>query len=299
MWTNSGQIFESLNMIESSIKRKLFGGEVEIVVFNIEEPLAKDILESVYEEGLNLQKVFNFYDEDSELSKLNTERRLKVSSQLLEVINTALKFCELTHGEYDISLGKAIVQRKFGKKDLSVSCNYKDIIVKDDVITLAHEDVMVDLGSIAKGYIADKMADYMKSLGVMSGIIDARGDIVVFGEAEQQIDIQHPRITDKKLKSIRLKNTCVATSGDYMQYAHDYEHSHILHKKDIISATVVAPSLMIADVYASVLFVSKERLKIMSLKIMNMSDASGIKAMTVDNNMNIEYYNGFENLSKL
>jgi len=277
-------------MIESSVKRKLFGGEVEIIVFDIDEPLSGNMLESVYEEGLRQQKIFNFYDEESELSKLNKKRKLKVSPQLLEVINTALKFCELTKGEYDISLGKAFIGRKKGK-DISVNCSYKDILVKEDTIILSHGDIMIDLGSIAKGYIADRMADYLKSRGVMSGIIDARGDIVVFGEAENQIDIQHPRNKDMNLKSIRLKNTSVATSGDYSQFVLDYDHSHILNKKDVISVTVVAPSLMIADVYASILFVSKER-----QKLMNMPQASGVKAMTVDNNMKIEYYNGFEEL---
>ena len=275
-------------MIESSLKKKLFGGEVELIVFDIEEPLATDMLESTYEEGLRLQKIFNFYDEESELSKLNKKRTLKISSQLLEVITTALKFCELTKGEYDISLGKAFIQRKNGK-DISVGCSYKDIIVKDDIIMLAHEDVMIDLGSIAKGYIADKMAYYLKSKGVMSGIIDARGDIVVFGETEQHIDIRHPRSRDMNLKSIRLKNSSVATSGDYNQFVLDYDHSHILNKKDVISVTVIAPSLMIADVYASILFVTKER-----QDIMNMPQAEEIQAMTVDNNMKIEYYNGFE-----
>jgi len=277
-------------MIESSIKKKLFGGEVEIVIFDVEEPLAKDMLESAYDEGLRLQKIFNFYDKESELSKLNKKRQLKVSKQFLEVINTALRFCELTKGEYDISLGKAIIQRKSGHKDISLCCSYKDIIIKDDTVALAHEDVMIDLGSIAKGYIADKMADYLKSKGVLSGIIDARGDIVIFGDAEQKIDVQHPRNSNKKLKSITLKNLCVATSGDYRQYVLDYDHSHILNKKDVISVTVVAPSLMIADVYASVLFVGDRE------KIMSMPQAKTIKAMTVNSNMDIEYFNGFEEL---
>jgi thiamine biosynthesis lipoprotein ApbE len=103
-------------MSESSIKRRLFGGEVEITIFDVEEPIAKDLLESTYEEGLRLQKIFNFYDKESELSKLNKERKIRASLSLLEVINTALRFCTLTGGKYDISLGKSIIQRKTVQK---------------------------------------------------------------------------------------------------------------------------------------------------------------------------------------
>ena len=276
-------------MPESSIFKKLFGGEVEIALEGIEEPLAQDMLESAYEIGVKLERIFNFYDPSSELSRLNSERTLNVSPPLLEVITTALHFCELTKGEYDISLGKAILERKKNGKDMKLPCSYKDIKIDKNRVELTHEDVLVDLGSIAKGAIADKMAEYLKSQGVISGLIDARGDLAIFGEEERIVDIEHPRNWRLKLKSIRLKNGCVATSGDYRQYIVDFDHSHIINKKDLICVTVIAPSLMVADVYASVLFVSHER-----EAIMHMPEAADVKAMTVDKDMKIRYYNGFE-----
>ena len=65
--------------------------------------------------GLRLQKIFNFYDSESELSILNAKRRLEVSDDLLKVIKKAIKFSLLTNGRYDISLGKNMLERKTGK----------------------------------------------------------------------------------------------------------------------------------------------------------------------------------------
>lgn len=272
-----------------TIKKNLFGDEIEIVVYSTDKFLVSEIIEETYKEGLRLQKIFNFFDKSSELSKLNKEREMIVSDELLGVLKKALKFCKLTNGKYDITLGKQIIQRKKGIQITPVKCSYKDIEIKKNHIKLNNKEVIIDLGSIAKGYIADKMVEFLVSEGVMSGLIDARGDIRAFGNHYEVLDIQHPRDKNKIIHTIKLKNLSVATSGDYNQYYGNFEKSHIINKKDIISATVIAPTLEEADVYATVLMVSsrKERKDIINKN-------RKIKVLTVDSNLNIDYYNSFE-----
>ena len=94
------------------MKKELFGKEIEVLLPEVDEILAEEIIDEMYLEALRLQKIFNIYDKDSELSRLNKKRKLKVSKELLEVLVFSLKFCKLTKGKYDISIGKNILQRK-------------------------------------------------------------------------------------------------------------------------------------------------------------------------------------------
>jgi thiamine biosynthesis lipoprotein len=274
-------------MNEASLKKPLFGKEVELVVWDIDEKLASGVLEDAYSRGLELQKLFNFYDRDSLLSKLNRKREADAPEEFLFVMKKALEMCQKTKGRYDISLGRSFMERKGGKPVREPGCSYRDIIIEGERVTLTHEDVLVDLGSIAKGYIADRLADFLRSEGVMSGLIDARGDIRSFGGHESVIDVQHPR-WERALTSIVLKEGGVATSGDYSQYDRTYERPHILNKTSYISVTVIAGTLMEADAYATAIFVTPED------EVGDLLGETSIKAMCVKDSLELEYHNGFE-----
>jgi len=275
-------------MVDFIFKKPLFGKEIEIILKDVDEEMARDIAEEAYKEGMRLSKIFNFFDGSSELSRLNKLRTLEVSKELMQVTKIALELSEVTKGKYDISLGRSILDRKEGKELNNYNCSFKDIKIEGNKLTLFHKDVLIDLGSIAKGFIVDKIVEKLISNGVLNGIVNGRGDIRVFGEEEQVIGIQHPR-EERIIKYLTLKNKSVATSGDYKQYNFSFDKSHILNQRDIISITVVADDLMTADVYATVLFVSSQEDR---EKILNKNKK--LSVMTIDKDLNIEYYNKFE-----
>ncbi|MFQ5474224.1 MAG: FAD:protein FMN transferase, partial [Candidatus Nanoarchaeia archaeon] len=191
-------------MREFSAKKALLGKEIEIALKGIDGFMAEELIDDVYDYGLSLQRIFNFFDSKSELNRLNAKRELDASKDLISVIKKALKLCELTRGQYDITLGKQIIQRKKGLPIRPVNCSYKDIKITGNRIILTHEDAIIDLGSIAKGYIVDKMVEHLISRGVLSGLIDARGDIRVFGKESESVDIQHARDKEKIIRTIEL-----------------------------------------------------------------------------------------------
>lgn len=272
-------------------KKELFGQEVEIILHDIDRTTGDIIADDAFNKGLRHQKIFNFFDIKSELSSLNTKRTMKVSKELLEVIKIALELSEFTDGQYDISIGKQILQRKSNKTIDKIDCSYKDIEIMKDIVTLKHQDVLIDLSSLAKGHIGDEMVKVLKSGGIMSGLLDARGDIIVFGNNRQKIAIQHPRDKERVIGYISAKNSAIATSGDYNQYHYSYKNTHILNNKDLISVTVIAKDLMTADLFATAFFVADKAKRDVLIK----KDKS-IKIMSIDKNMNIKYYNGFENI---
>ena len=271
--------------METCINKRLFGSEISFILDDVDENLCNDIIEEAYGEGLRLQNIFNFYDEKSELSLLNRKRKLAVSKELLEVLKMALEMCKKTNGKYDITLGKQFKQRKLGNQVEKVGCSYKDIIISGNKVELLNPDVQVDLGSIAKGYITDKMAEIIINNGIISGLIDSRGDIRIFGERE--IEIQHPRDKNKEIGTIKLKDCGVATSGDYKQYDKSFDKSHIINQKDNISVTTVSSRLAEADLYATALFVIPEK-EVKSILNKN------VKALCINKNLEIKKYNNFE-----
>lgn len=276
--------------MENVYEKPLFGKIIKIIAYG-DENLVGKIVEEGYEEGLRLQKIFNFFDSESGLSMLNKRRKLRVSSELLEVLINALNVAKESKGKYDITLGKAILARKKGDGEINVECSYKDVKIDGYLVELLNEDVMIDLGSIAKGYITDKMGEFMEALGLKEFLIDSRGDILVGGDYEHIIEIQHPRDKQGIIKKIKIRNEGVATSGDYNQFYGNYKKTHILNAKDIISLTVVAQTLEEADALATALFVSDEK---EFNKIIKKN--KHIKVLKMDNDMKVSMYNGFEEI---
>lgn len=273
-------------MTNISKKWNLFGGEIEVVLYNLDNFNSEYLFQKIYSEALRLQKIFNFFDNKSELSRLNQKRKMKLSKELLEVIKVSLEYCRLTKGRYDISQGKQILARKQGKEIEKTNCSYEDIKIEDDLVTLDNEDVLIDLGSIAKGYIGDKLVELMKKEGIESAFLDLRGDLIMFGKNKEKISIQNPRDNKKLILSFELENSAVATSGDYNQYSIDFDNSHIIGKKDFISATVISDTLMKADVIATCMMVmGKDHLDIFKNE----------KYLLIDENLNILKSKPFEN----
>ena len=274
-------------MEKTEFKGKLFGSHVEIIAYgNVD----KKILEEAYQEGVRLEKIFNFYDSMSELSLLNKKRKMKVSSEFLDLLKLSLELCKKSDGSYDITFGKNFLERKSGKDLTKINCSYQDIRIKGDEVELTDSDVIIDFGSVAKGYITDKICEFLKKEGVEMFVINSRGDILVFGKIHR-LDIAHPRANDKSIGSILVENCGVATSGDYKQYHEDYSKSHIVGARNYSSVTVIAPTLTEADIYATVFSLIEEKEMEGILK-----EKKELMVLTITKNLKMKKYNGFDKI---
>lgn len=263
-------------------------GNVKLVLYDLEKEIAEFMFEEAGLEFTRLIRIFDFFDKKSELSLLNQDRQRIVCSELIEVLKKSLKYCKLTDGEYDISLGKNILERKQGKELSPLKCSYKNILIKKNLVILNHPDVLIDLGSIAKGYIGDKVANFLLKKGVKSFFIDLRGDLIFKGKYSEIIKIQKPRETLNLSVFVKLQNFSIATSGDYKQYFKDYSKSHILNKKDLISVTVIAKNLLDADLFASLIFVLPKNKREELIR-----NNKKYAVYVIDSSLNKKVYNGF------
>lgn len=129
-------------------------------------------------------------------------------------------------------------------------------------VTLADPEAAVDLGFIAKGYIADKMKEYLLSQGVKSACISLGGNVLAVGEKPDgspfRIGIQEPFAeTGKSLATIEIKDVSVVTSGIYERCFYDEDgvlYHHVLDTatgypvdNELASVTIICSSSVRAD----------------------------------------------------
>lgn len=231
--------------------------------------------------------------ETSDIARINNAggNAVTVSDETVEVLKKGMEFGGLSDGAFDITIGKATDLWDFhdnlesgheggtvpSEKDLKEAIshvNYKNIKIEGNRVSLIDPETEINLGGIAKGYIADKAAEYLKERGVVSAIVDLGGNIVALGgkapqlvevsadatAAEQdefKVGIKDPTAEDGSLLGIvTCKNKTVVTSGTYERYFEKdgVKYHHILDVNtgypvdtDVLSVTIIADRGYSAD----------------------------------------------------
>ena len=228
----------------------LLGTEVEITVSEKNAKKAKRAIELALKKIRDEEKNLSYYLASSELSRINQnagKRWIEASPELFSLIKISLAYSQLTDGAFDIAF----------------SCGgYKKIILdeKRKRIKFAQKGMALDLGGIAKGYIVDRIVKFLQKEGVKEGIVNAGGDLKVFGRKSYRIAIRNPFKKDVS-EVITVKNKAVCTSGLYERAG------HIRNPKTgkpianpLASVTIIAPTAMAADALATaVMVMGRER----------------------------------------
>ena len=187
------------------------------------------------------EKIFSRTASDSELYQLNhseltpvagTEDTDQVSNPLAELIRKGLYYSELSEGAFDIAIEPLTSLWDFTAEDPQVpedrliqealtKCDYHNVSVSDNnEVILKTEDTAIELGAIAKGYIADRLKDYLISQGVKSAIINLGGNVLCIGgkpdDSSFKIGIQKPFADRSETIAVMdIKDKSVVSSGVY------------------------------------------------------------------------------------
>lgn len=246
--------------------------QIRIIVYD--KNVDKNAVNEAYNEILRLDRLFSNFNIESETAKLNKLKKLTVSGELKKVIEEGVRVSEITDGNYDITVfplseiwnyKKATVPDINSIKSARDKVDYKNVKINGNEITLIN-DAEIDVSSIAKGYIADCIIDYLKSRKIKSALVDAGGNIKVLGSPDGKkeyfkIGIRDPDMTKSvPMGNIKIKNKSIVTSGIYERnftYNNKLYH-HIIDIKtgypaesDVLSASVISESSMQADAYAT------------------------------------------------
>lgn len=227
---------------------------------------------------LGLEALWATTLESSEVSQLNQEKSLVVSDETLQLLEYACAFSEQVSGAFDISIYPVVKAWGFTTYDYNIpsqseldtlltAVNYQDIEMDGNQITLA-PDMEIDLGGLAKGYIADGIEAILRDHGVESAMIDLGGNVQLVGSksdgSQWMVGVSSPDGTDI-LGGLALTDKAVVTSGGYERYFTDDDGNvywHIMNPQTgypadsgIVSVTIVSDSGIYADGLSTSLFV--------------------------------------------
>ncbi len=197
--------------------------------------------------------IFSDYTDSSELGKLNASalvdaRAIKVSPALYEIIRLSKKAFDKSGGSFDITIGPLVKLWRTVRKTkqfpdratvtsiLEVTGFNKVILdTGNKKVSFSIPGMQLDLGGIAKGWIAQKIIDFLNTQQVNHALVNAGGDIVMSygppGTGGWNVGVNVPETKDELLsKTLQLQNKAVATSGDVYQFIENAgkKYSHII-----------------------------------------------------------------------
>ena len=240
---------------------------------------SSEIINQAFKKVEELEDKLSVFREGSDVYKINKYKKATVSPETIDVIKRSFEISRITEGAFDITCKPLInLYKKCGKekrlpskkeiKETLKKINWKDVKITGNEVVLK-KGMEIDLGGIAKGYIVDKIVEFLKMKGIKNGLVNAGGDIYCWGKNPEGkrwiIGIRNPFYKDRIIGKISLTEKGIATSGDYEQYIKikGKKFSHIVNPKTgktvqnfPVSLTVIAPDCTTADGLATGFFVS-------------------------------------------
>ncbi len=218
---------------------------------------------------------------DSRISRLNRGETDSLDEHLTRCIETADDVSRLSGGLYDITVKPLRDAYGFGNEkpqenpdidSLLETVGYDKLSVCEGRLRKSDPRVQIDLNSIAKGYTVDRAGMLLEELGVREYLVDIGGEIYCRGTnasgKEWTVGIESPfegnYIPGAYVQTVvRLSDAGLATSGNYRNFRVDSlgrRYTHIINpltgantRSDLLSATVMASSCMLADAYGTML----------------------------------------------
>lgn len=269
-----------------------------------------DTLDGAFSLCENYENKLSRTVKDSEVYALNnSDGFVDVSEDTRQIIERAVYFGDLSGGKFDITIYAVSSLWDFNSENIPSrdeiaealkNVDYQSIETSGNSVNLNGKQI--DLGGIAKGYIADKLLEYFKKNDVSEGIIDLGGNIAVWGDRDYTVGIKKPFSNGEIAATVKVRNKTVVTSGIYERYieSDNTVYHHILDTKtgyscdtDLYSATIIADSSLDADALSTVcVLMGLEK----ATEIIESID--NVEAIFIDNNQKLHCTSGLKNQSE-
>jgi thiamine biosynthesis lipoprotein len=220
----------------------------------------------------------------SEVSAINKNAGIapvEVSEPVFNLVKEAVYYGELSNGGFDVTTGPLTNLWRIGYDDARKPSqaeiddtlpiiDYTKIELNEtnQTVYLPLENMELDLGGIAKGFIADEVVAYFDAQGVTTAIIDLGGNVYVKGNRPTgdawTVGVQNPYLERGQLLGrIRASDLSVVTSGIYERYLEvdGEQYHHILDPKtgypydnEIAGVTIVSETSLAGDALSTSVF---------------------------------------------
>lgn len=229
------------------------------------------------------------YRPDSAISKINQgDTTVVVDEHFRKVFEASQQIWQESEGLFDPTVGVLVNAWGFGKQKISEADLPTDkkidslrkyvgfdkvALTGKNLIKKRYTEILFDFNAIAQGYTSDVVANYLSARGIKNYIVEIAGEMYLKGrntveDKSWTIGVENPLkpLDDRDLvATIQFTNQGLATSGNYRKVWTDSNGRKYVHsinpltgratQSDVLSATVVAPSTMLADGYATMFMV--------------------------------------------
>lgn len=240
----------------------------------------KNLIYETFEICRNYENQLSCKISNSEISQLNNRTISQVSDSTAKLLEEALIYSELSDGALDITIGAVtnlwdftsdsqIVPSSANIEKALKTVNYENIQLNNNQVVISNPETKIDLGAIAKGYIADQMKAYLVEQGVDSAIINLGGNVLCVGTKGDDIGftigVQKP-FAEGYVAGVHLNSfyQSVVTSGIYERFFEkdgEFYH-HILDPKtgmpmnnNLASVTIISEESVTGDALSTACFV--------------------------------------------
>lgn len=287
-----------------------------VISVQILDPAEESVLNGCKKLCQKYDLMFSSYNEESEISKINSAggAPVEVSPETAALIKKGIYYSELSGGAFDITIGPVsrlwdfksgehIIPDAGAIAEALSHVNYENIMVSDNVVTLTDPAAAIDLGALAKGYVADRIRDYLEKQGIKRAFINLGGNILAMGTkpdgSDYNVGIQAPfKDTGEPITSVKVADKSVVTSGTYQRYfeADGKLYHHILDPRTgypcentLTSVTIITNSSLTADAFSTTCFLLgyDESMKMIS-------QMENVDAIFITNDNKIHYSANFQ-----
>jgi thiamine biosynthesis lipoprotein len=237
----------------------------------------QNAVEAAFDAVAQVHRLMSFHDAESDVSRINRQGHVgpvAVHPWTYQVLETALELNRRSDGCFDVAAAPLLQRRGLLPRDADISGSDISTAVAGEAIELLGENrvrcrnasVKIDLGGIAKGFAVDRAIEVLCSRGIGHGVVNAGGDLAVFGPAPEWVQIRNPKAAHEILCAVEIANAALASSGRVFDPHRSPETGETAvfdpntrgPVRAIAGATVRAPSCMIADALTKVVMIASE-----------------------------------------
>ena len=246
----------------------------------------------------------------------NGTMQFELSDDFTELLERGIYYSKLAEGSFDITIAPVSslwdftadapqVPQESSINDALKCVGYENMTLDGKVLTLKIPGMGIDLGGIAKGFIADKLKEYLVDSGVKSGTISLGGNVLCIGKKPDgspfRIGVQQPFAERNEIiTAVGADDVSVVSSGVYERYFEygDTIYHHILNPKTgysydngLVAVTIVSDESIDGDGLSTTCFALGEK---KGMKLVNSID--GVEAVFITDDEKLHYSDGFKKL---
>ena len=302
----------------SSHSERLMGTTITISLVDERSDI---LLQKSFDLLRELEYRFNANSQESELMEINHQAGIapvKVHPDLFELISLGLEHSLAPSSHLNISIGPLIQTWRIGFSDAKVAkpqeiesvlplINPHYIELDSSTVFLKQKGMKIDLGCLAKGYSADKVAQFLREEGVTSALINLGGNILTIGKNQArgnqawQIGIQDPaNPRGNHLMTIPVVNKSVVTSGIYERHltVDGKNYHHIFDSQtgypvetELASLTIISDKSVDGEIWTTRLFGERP-----ASILWQVESLEGIEAILIDKEGHLSCSSGIPTL---